>query len=163
MVSLWINQSGGSMDYAVVLCTPYSVKKGLVNEILKEIVLATESKVVLRKTTILTIRDIELLYPRLITSEVFPRIIGCLMMGEVECLLLVGENIHTRINSIKGKFRYCEGRVSATGLRARFQKDGKSFEFIFHSTDSNRESYEIAARLFGEEFLNITLNLNQEG
>lgn len=150
------------MDYAVVLCTPYSVQKGIVNEILEDISSVTGCTVILRKTVTLTVQDIEIMYPRLIEHEVFSWIIGCLTVGDIECLLLVGDSIHAGINAIKGKFRYSGGRATATGLRAKFQKDAESFEFIFHSTDSNKESDEIGIRIFGEEFLN-KINLHQEG
>lgn len=150
------------MDYAVVLCTPYSVQKGIVREILHDITSVTECQIVLRKSVILTVQDIKVMYPRLTEHEIFSRIVECLTSGDIECLLLIGDSIHTGINNIKGKFRYSEGKASATGLRAKFQKDSESFEFIFHSTDSNRESDEIGVRLFGEDFLDKT-NLNQEG
>lgn len=162
LASVWAKILEVSVDYAVVLCTPYSVQKGIVREILHDITSVTEGKIVLRELVVLTIQDIEIMYPRLIEHEIFLRIVECLTSGVIECLLLIGDGIHERINNIKGKFRYSEGKASATGLRAKFQKDGESFEFIFHSTDSNRESDEIGVRIFGEEFLN-KINLNQEG
>lgn len=144
------------MDYAVVICTPYSVQKGIVDDILEALDKLVVYKTLMRKMAKLTVEDVEIMYPRLVNHPVFANIVECLTGGEVECVLVTGVQVHERINDVKGKFRYVEGKAEATGLRQQFQKDDQSFEFIFHSTDSNRESDEIAVRLFGEEFFRAT-------
>ena len=141
------------MDCSVIVFTPHSVRMGIVEELLHDISSMVEYKIVLRKKTSLTIADIEVMYPRLVKTSFFPRIIECLTGGEAECVLVIADKIHEKINAVKGKFSYSEGKASATGLRAKFQKDECSFEFVFHSTDSNNESSEICMRLFGEKYV----------
>lgn len=139
------------MDYSAIIFTPYSVRTGIVDEILKDLSCAVPYGIVWRKKVKLTVVDIETMYPRLVATHFFPRIIECFTGGEVECVLVVADKVHEKINSVKGKFRYEGGKASTTGLRAKFQRDSESFEFLFHSTDSNTETDEICSRLFGEE------------
>lgn len=140
------------MDHSSIICTPYSVQNGLVDEILNDIGSVTKYDLGLRRRVKLVEKDVELLYPKLITIPIFEKIVRCLIEGESEYLLVMGDNISNIIAGIKGKFSFRDGKASATGLRKKYQKDDISFEFIFHSTDTNQESDEIGEKLFGNDF-----------
>ncbi|MCX6778707.1 MAG: hypothetical protein NTU97_00540 [Candidatus Magasanikbacteria bacterium] len=138
------------MDYVVVLFTPYTVQSGLVESILFDIRQATPFHVLMQRRISLTLQHVRQLYPKLVTADFFPRIVECFIGGESEFVLLAAEGIHGKVNSIKGKFRFEDGVALATGLRQKYKKDEGSFEFIFHSTDSNAESEETTKCFFGE-------------
>jgi len=140
------------MDRAIIVCTPYSVRAGIVEKLLDELRNTIEYKIILRKRARLNVADVRAMYPQLVSAPFFPRIIECLTEGDAEYVLIMANRIHKKINAVKGKFRYDDGKILATGLRAKLQKDDKSFEFIFHSTDSNDESDKIGIRLFGRKY-----------
>ena len=141
------------MDRAVVLCTPHLVKEGLVDDLLVELKRKVSYRIIFRLSICLTGEDVEVLYPRLIHETYFPQIKECLLHGKAEFILISAENIHQRLNAVKGKFRYKHGITKASGLRKRYLKDCRKFEFIFHSTDSNEETDVIGIRLFGSAYL----------
>lgn len=140
------------MNRVAVVFTPYSVRTGLVDALLNDIEKENGCTVILRRRIALTQGDVEALYPTLVTRDFFPLIIGCLAGGVAEVVILITEELHSRISQVKGRFRYENGAVFVTGLRQKHQKDGHSFEFILHTTDSNSETNEIGERLFGDEY-----------
>lgn len=148
------------MDYSILVCTPRSVQTKIVEKILTALSHHFDFNIILRKTAELTIEDIEVMYPRLVTQPVFKQLAGCLMAGKVECVLVTAKDIHQKINAVKGYFRHDGQTACVSGLRAQFRKDERSFDFIFHSTDSNAESDLVGVRLFGEGYNSIVYPSN---
>lgn len=136
------------MDVAAIFFTPFSVQNNLMDQILKDISCNISFSIFFRKFVRLNIEDVCILYPTLIDNPVFPMIVECLTTGNCELVIIKGESLYPTIKEIKGKFR-CEcGQAIATGLRLKYKKDEKSFEFIFHITDYNYEVDEIKKRFF---------------
>lgn len=140
------------MDYVVVIFTPYSVECDLVNKILLDLrgeIAFTEA---LRKRVELNEQDVEVLYPKLVNRPYFKDIVACMTGGSSEFVLIVADTVHQAVGQLKGKFMYNDGLAAASGLREKYRRDNHSFEFVFHTTDSNLESDQIGLRLFGLEY-----------
>lgn len=140
------------MDYVVIMCTPYSVRAGLVEKIVDDLSTVTAGREIMRKTVRLSRDDIAFIYPRMVNTIYFDLISECFTAGDSECIVLSGDGIHDRVNTVKGKIRFVDGMISANGLRGQYLAGEQRYEFFFHSTDSNNESDELGARFFGKEF-----------
>lgn len=140
------------MEYVAVIFTPYSVQAGLADVILSEIGEKISFAIALRRRVCLSEQDVEILYPKLIDKSYFQDIVTCLIDGEAEFVLIVADSIQQKVGQLKGKFIYRDGSAVASGLRDKYKKDNNSFEFVFHTTDSNTESDEIGLRLFGLDY-----------
>ncbi len=81
------------MDHSSIICTPYSVQNGLVDDILVDISTVTKCDLGLRRRVKLIEKDVELLYPKLITIPIFEKIVECLIGGESEYLLVMGATL----------------------------------------------------------------------
>lgn len=141
------------MEYSSIVCTPYCVAEVKTDNLLSDISEIVPFVIYLRRKVKLELDDVKVMYPRLISHHVFSKIVDCLTAGESEFILVGGENISNSINASKGKFAINNGIVVSTGLRKKYQKDDVSFEFVFHSTDSEQESADIGVRLFGQNYL----------
>lgn len=136
------------MDKVAVIFTPYAVTSLLVGRVMDEISQEVSSVTLFRRKLTLHRKDVEQLYPLLVSHPLFPKIVSCFTSGEAELLLITGVNVCARIRAIKGLFRYNGGKVQTTGLRKKYQKDEFDFEFIFHTTDSEAETEAIFVWLF---------------
>jgi len=140
------------MSRIAIVFTPYVVRSELVSTLLNELTQVDSCSIILRRRVLLTRADVEAFYPKIITRDYFPLIVGCLTGGMAEVIIITTDMLHDVINRIKGMFRYNNGVVLTTGLRHRYQQDNHSFEFLLHTTDSDSETDEIGMRLFGEGY-----------
>jgi nucleoside diphosphate kinase len=147
------------MDRMAIIFTPFSTKKNLIRPILSDINEITPISTCFIRLVELKEKDICALYPSLVKNPIFQRIVACLSAGTSLFVLLTGENLCLTTKNIKGKFRHENGVVKASGLRLKYQKDRESFEFLFHTTDSSKETDDIGIRLFGQDYLRTVKNL----
>lgn len=146
------------IHYVAVLFTPRSLEYRLVGSIISDLMDGVSGlQVLFKERVVLQANDLRIFYPKLVCTEHFPWIVSCFTRGYSEFFLMSGHNVHVPINSLKGKFSfdYGNGSACASGLRRKYRIDTVSFEFLFHSTDSDEETDVMGERLFPERWQSL--------
>ena len=148
------------MDCTAVIFTPYSTAGKIVDAVLNDIHQLIPSEIVFRRKAELNEEDVEFMYPKLVDESFFHNIVQCLTGGSSEVVVLRGEHIHAVMDGVKGKLPQTNYADNPSGLRSKYRRDDSSFEFVFHTTDSNDETDLICTRLFGAKYKSLVAEVD---
>ena len=153
-------------EYCSVIITPDSVRDGIEDALINEIIEKTCSCVIWAKRLMVERKSVDFIYPQKINKPYFPSMVENIVVGHSLVSILKGDNnLSSRVKRLKGRFYvHKDGRLEIDGLRlkygARIVKKKKEtgsldvYEFRLHTSENLQEAAVVCAVCANEEEIN---------
>lgn len=153
-------------EYCSVLITPDSVRDGIEDALINEIIKETCSCVIWAKRLVVEERAVNFIYPQKINKPYFPSMVENFIVGYSSVFILKGDNnLSLQIKRLKGRFYvHKDGRLEIDGLRLKYgariikkEKETGSldvYEFRLHTSENLQEAAVVCVVCANEEEIN---------
>lgn len=153
-------------EYCSVIITPDSVRDGVEDALINDIIKETCSCVMWAKRLMVERRSVDFIYPQKVSKPYFQSMVENFVAGYSSVFILKGDdNLSSRVKRLKGRFYvHKDGRLEIDGLRLKYgariikKKKGTGsldvYEFRLHTSENLQEAAVVCAVCANKEEVN---------